>query len=196
MNDNELFKYMANRYIEHEANLLKQELGAADSEMFINQGSLKRIDKRVRKSVYKRRTDTVIKVLATIAACILVFITVRAILPFVDNSTAEPNSTNSAQFPDTFELPTNLSVSYTKEDNGQKIFFLENVYHDDVVMVLQKGSGADKKELSKVEINGRTAYIKKTGDYNFMTFDIDGINYSLTCKYDINTLIDIGKVML
>ena len=98
----------------------------------------------------------------------------------------------------TASLPANLSVVNQKVDQGTTIYYLEDLYRDDVVMQMNYGELAeqDTEAMKKIEVNGKIIYGQDTRTYKKLVFEENGIVYVLTCRYDINTLLPICEKIL
>lgn len=100
-----------------------------------------------------------------------------------------------------FELPVNLSVDSVKQDQGKTIYHLKNEDLDDVVLTLEEISddtipAAINQELEPIPIDQQTAYGMYHTDYSILMFEKDNLAYTLTCKYDINTLIQLSREII
>ena len=99
-----------------------------------------------------------------------------------------------------FNLPENFTVAAAKMDNGQSIYYLADTAKDDVVLTMEPvedaGGDMDTDGLRVFDINGKTVYGRSAGAYSFLTFDEDGVRYTLTCKYDINTLLALSRAII
>ena len=106
-----------------------------------------------------------------------------------------------------FKLPPNCSVADVEQDIGQTIYYIKDTQRDDIVLIAEKtvdtgGTGIydedrlKRRGLSKIEINDTALYAVAKTDYNYFTFQRDGIIYNLTCKYDYKTLISFCEFIL
>lgn len=99
--------------------------------------------------------------------------------------------------PLSFALPANLSVIGVEQDNAQSVYFLSDQLQDDVVMTLEYSEqGPVTDGLLEIEIDGVSTWGTATADYSLLTFESGGILYKLTCRHDINTLVDLGRSIL
>ena len=108
--------------------------------------------------------------------------------------------TDGLLMPLPFDLPENFTVAAAKMDNGQSIYYLADAFNDDVVLTMKPvGEGQDDmdtEDLRVFDVNGKTVYGRSNGAYSFLTFEEDGVQYTLTCKYDINTLLELSRVII
>ena len=199
MNNHEaLFKELAQRYAEEDGRLLNEERAACDDIVTLTPS----LDTRVQKgiSANKRARNRWMISLAAAAAVMVLLMPglLRNIQPKTDNSGMNHETVETRQLiPLDFILPQNLSVTDTKLDRGQSVYTLENTTGDDVVMTLEKNAGLpDVTELRSVTINGQGAYAVQKADYQFLVFEKGGVTYTLTCRYQLDTLVSLGKNIL
>jgi hypothetical protein len=77
------------------------------------------------------------------------------------------------------------------------IYYIDDLYRDDVVVTLEMTSRSpDTTGLVKVNLGGSVAYGTQTDGYSLLTFRLDDILYTLTCRHDINTLIRLGNALI
>lgn len=117
-----------------------------------------------------------------------------------DEGGSAAGGTNALLMPLPFDLPENFTVATAKMDNGQSIYYLSDAFYDDVVLTMEPVSDAqdsmDTDGLRVFDVNGKTVYGSTTGAYSFLTFEEDGVQYTLTCKYDINTLLELSSAII
>ncbi len=95
-----------------------------------------------------------------------------------------------------FELAPNFSVDAVLQDREKTVYKLGDTREDDVVLTLEYAGAPETEGLSEIEINTAKAYGKYGADYSVLTFEKEGVLYTMTCKYDLNTLIGLGKDIL
>ena len=83
-----------------------------------------------------------------------------------------------------------------KQDLGQTIYYLKDQQEDDVIMTLEKGALPDVSALTRYSVDGYAAYGRETADYQLLLFQKDGILYTLTCRYRMDTLLQLAKNIL
>lgn len=102
-----------------------------------------------------------------------------------------------AVIPLTFTLPENFAVAGVEQDNARSVYFLSDQRFDDVVLTLERTTRPPETGgLVEIEIDGVLTYGISTGDYSLLTFNSGDILYTLTCRYDINTLLPLGRSIL
>lgn len=185
---------------------------AAAEEMIRN------LDHKVYSGVTKRRRGMVQMIVAA-AAC-LVFVMV---IPFAGRfiqkdfydtgNHMEESTAKSEELPDAmgdaaealppaampiaFQLPENLTVKQVKEDNGMTIYQLSDCYQDDVVLQMEEDRGElPDQSLTAIELDGSIVYGTSQDRYQKICFSSSGVTYTLTCRYDINTLTSLCKNIL
>ncbi len=113
---------------------------------------------------------------------------------------AAAGGTDALLMPLPFNLPENFTVAAAKMDNGQSIYYLADAFNDDVVLTMEPvddaQDGMDTEGLRVFDVNGKIVYGSTTGAYSFLTFEEDGVQYTLTCKYDINTLLELSRAII
>ena len=84
------------------------------------------------------------------------------------------------------------SVVSAIQDAGRTIYFIANEKQDNIVLSLRRGelSDVETTALTPASINGITVYLLYNADYSMLLFERDGVIHELTCKYDVNTLVD------
>lgn len=191
---------LARRYAEQSGTQLNREIASVQSQGAVWNTS--RLDRRV---LTRRRTrNAVIATLAAAACVALVFIS-----PIVQNLTSTPPSADaqgyvmrdpSAEYeiiPLGFTLPANLTESGFTQDYEKSVYTLSDNLLDDVVLTLEPYTdSALFASLAPLTIDGGGVYYTSTADFKLLTFEKDGVLYTMSCKYDINTLINLARAIL
>lgn len=90
-----------------------------------------------------------------------------------------------------------FSINRSEQDRGETIYYIDDELRDDVVVTLKRaGEQPDYSGLTPMELNGREAYGTYRADYSVLVFLEDGILYTMTCRYDFNTLVRLEEVIL
>ena len=199
MNNHEaLFKELAQRYVEEDGRLLNEERAAQKDIVTLTLA----LDKRVQKGTSAKkqtRNRWIVSLVAAAAVMVLLMPGLLRNFRTKDNHSGVQNETMETQqlIPISFTLPQNLSVADSNLDRGQSVYALDNTDGDHVVMALEKNAGLpDITELRSVTINGQEAYALQRADYQFLVFEKDNVTYTLTCRYQIDTLVSLGKNIL
>lgn len=191
-----LFRELAARYAETEGQLLRQELDAANSLSYYTPA----LDRKIHRLARGRNAGRILLGLASAAACLLAVLTVPSLLRNSGAANTNPGTSHAggapAIIPLSFSLPENLSVADTELDNGQSVYYLSDRYEDNVVMTLEKTDFEPGEGLTAIRINGSAAYTRATADYQLLTFCKDGVLYTLTCRYELGTLLNLGEQIL
>jgi hypothetical protein len=106
-----------------------------------------------------------------------------------------------------FLLPPGFAVSDVTQDRGQTVYTLREDKNDNIVITLEKtadngGTGIFDEialrdgGLRKININNTDLYAVAKPDYNYFTFENDGIIYGMTCKYDYRTIVSLCEYIL
>ena len=113
-------------------------------------------------------------------------------------SNSEIDETGPERTPEDTIIPINIaikpaySVVSTVYDSGRTIYFITNTRQDNIVLSLRRG-GITKVEtegLTPVAFGETTAYMAYDADYSVMVYEREGIVHELTCRFDVNTLVD------
>jgi len=209
-NNERVFKTLAERYLDAQGQNLLRELDSTPRPQQVNTA---RMDQRVRyETAYRKRRRAWIA--SGLAACLLLVALTASSLAFIqswnnNNRPADPTSNYTTTAPSTAQtseketpdiaavLPTRLSVSAVEQDRGQSIYLLDDRYGDNVVLILEHpDKPLDTSGLVPVRSNGRTAYYRAGDFYNLMTFDKDGTRYTMTCRYEMDTLAELSENIL
>lgn len=189
-----VFRRLAEQYVEMEGASLREELREMQAHTVTP-----RMDGKVRRGAYVRRWGTLLAGAAAAAAGLAL---VLAMPRFFRSPMADPAGASSAAEPAgepiafTASLPVNLSVAGSKQDEGQTLYYLRDTGGDDVVMALERGALPDVDGMAEKRINGTAVYARRRADYAMVIFRTDGVTYTLTCRYRLNTLLDAAENML
>lgn len=206
----DIYKKLAETYMDS----LGSELMAEHEDIKNTPIPVERTDYLVQKGIKQPAKSNISRIFnakwaAGIAAALVILIAIPFVYQTITNypQTSDINQEEEAAsegipsaelLPLSFNLPSNLSVTDSKLDNGVSIYYLADKFLDDIVLQMQPAGNADldTSSLQQIEINGKHAYAGSFSDYNILEFEEDGISYSLTCKHDINTLISLSKNIL
>ncbi|MDR0951832.1 MAG: DUF4367 domain-containing protein [Oscillospiraceae bacterium] len=192
----EFLRRAANEYVELQGEALRQEADRLNREAVYPTAGLER---RVFNAVRPRKRRWLAS-LAAVAACLaLVFLGGRTL--FGDGGSA-PSPT--AQTPDdtgiialSFQVPTGFTQTGMEQDQGKSIYYFDDRLGDNVVLTLEKPTTLiDASSFTELNINDADAYAASKEGYQIMTFEKDEVLYTLTCRYDVNTLLRFGEVIL
>ena len=147
--------------------------------------------------------------IAAIAACVLMMLMTPTILRIMkiggqaaESSAIEGDASadftqeiTAPRFMNAANLPEAFSIVSEKEDNGRMIYYISDENLDDVVMTLEYSGNSENwnEGLVKIESGDFSGFAKSEDSYHLLAFEKNNIQYTLTCKYDINTLIAVGK---
>ena len=203
-NQDEIFKDIASRYAAHYGEELQRE-AMGDLPTLSTVGE-RRVKRAIRGIKLRRILPAAAAGLA--AACLALVFALSALNPPAPRhdqvaAAPEPDAVFTAEsaayeiIPLAFSLPKNLSVADVDQDRARTIYYLEDEWQDDVVLVLVEADEAIRPEGARpLTINGETAYSLSRDGYQQLVFAENGIAYELTCRYDINTLIALSKNIL
>lgn len=213
----QLFAALASRYAEEYGRELLQELDA------LNQSNTRQTSPqlalRVQRAIRARKRQSILRYGGVAAAaCILLTILATGVLelPFVQTTPPAPAPAESAPadptpaepappeqtyavIPMGFSPGEQFAVTGFEQDISRSIYYLENTYRDDVVLTLEylEHAGAqDYTGLDRIPIGSETVYGTYRAAYSMITFEKEDVVYTMTCKYDINTLIELSEVIL
>ena len=193
-NNEAVFKELALRYVEADGKLLNEEVkGCRGTDVFTPE-----LDKLVHKKIYSKKNARNMWIISAVAVAAVMIVMFPNVLRLSQRKNGTMDMEQSSQLiPISFTMPDNLSVASKKLDNGQSVYRLDNTTGDSIVMTMERDVGLpDTSQLSDVNINGYTVYAAQTADYNFIAFTKDGVTYTMTCRYQIETLVELSENIL
>lgn len=192
-NGDALFRQLAGRYVEAEGASLRREL----EQMQETPPDLL-LDAKVRMGIRKRRKGWAAVGMAAAAACVVLVLALPRFLGGVlaPSSSGEETDGTVSSIAFTATLPANLSVADTRQDKGQTIYYLEDTQGDDVVMTLERAPLPDTTGMDVRRIDGTRVYTRTTADYALLMFRLKGVTYTLTCRYELDTLLEAAEEIL
>lgn len=201
--NDELLRQIARGYAERYGQVLQEELSELErhpSESFSERG----LERRVRKKLAAQKRKPYLRVFQALAACLAIAL----LLPRIWDSNVEappriepvpvPPLEEAAQdfavIPLSAALPEGFTQSGFEQDREKSVYYIDDVYQDDVVLTLEKAPDTFSGDgLVALELGGVPAYGTQTGSYSLLTFTREEILYTLTCRHDINTLVRLGS---
>ena len=92
------------------------------------------------------------------------------------------------------DLPvkSGYSVVSAVQDVNRTIYFITDIMQDNIVLILRRGKLTDieTSKLTSVSFGDTSAYLSYDADYSLLVYEKDGVIHELTCRYDVNTLVD------
>lgn len=208
--NDEIYRIIASRYEEEIGRQLLSEKGMLEQQS--PQPDTRRLDELVRRGTRRRRNMKTARWAAAIAACVLFAVLAPLWYPLVSDirqpDTAESSPSAAEEMPEAegtqeliplgFTLPENFTVEGVELDNGMSVYYLSDSRKDPVVLQLQhtEADGLQTGGLTELEIGGRPVYGRSADAYHLLTFESNGLVYTLTCAYDINTLVPLCESIL
>lgn len=210
--NNEIYRIIASRYEEEMGKQLLSEKGLLEQQS--PRADTWRLDELVRRGTRRRRNVKIARWAAAAAACVLFAVLIPLWYPLVSDirqpDTAESGLTvgempeasegegTQEVIPLNFILPENFAVEGVELDNGMSVYYLGDSRQDPVVLQLQYagGDGLRTDGLTELEIGGQPVYGRSADAYHLLTFESNGLLYTLTCAYDINTLVPLCESIL
>lgn len=194
----EFLRQIANEYVERQGKVFAQEVSRLDREKTAY--PTENLERRVKSAVYKKKRPWIVP-LATVAACLALVFLGRRILWQPEAGSSVPPSAMTADtmsiIPLTFSAPAGFTQSKVEQDQGKSIYYFADRSGDDVVLTLEASSApVDTAAFTRLDINHAAAYAKSEDAYQLITFEKDGLRYTLTCRHDVNTLVRFGEVIL
>ena len=208
MND-KLFREIAEKYTEQYGQALRDEQTMLDR----SPGALPptdRLERRVRQQIAAEKRRPYLRIITALAACLAIALflpfAIRSGLfspdvagnspPAQSDMSDSPAPTPAAAIPLSATLPAGFTESGFELDNGKSVYYIEHAYMDDVVITLENATLSDTSGLTAITLGDKVVYGTQTDSYNLLTFQRDEVVYELTCRYDINTLLELGEVFL
>lgn len=196
--ETDALRKMAAHYAEQYGSELLDELAQLEKNEELSL-SERRVERRVKSRIAAQKRGSVMRGISILAACLVLAI----MLPRFLNMSKPQQSSPADEAPPVFdiiplaaELPAGFRQSGFRQDEAKSIYYIEDALLDDVVISLEK-SALPPETDGLVEISlGRdapAAYGTQTDGYSLLVFSRDDVVYTMTCRYDINTLIRLGK---
>ena len=111
-------------------------------------------------------------------------------------ATTAPGSEDYEVLPLSFQIPARFTVASVEQDVGRTVYHLRDDYLDDVVLTLERPVDISWiYKLVEVPVGSGFAFAGGGDGYNLlaiMDYDSD-ILYTLTCRFDVNTLVLLGS---
>lgn len=206
--DNKVFQKIAAKYTEHDGELLKEELKHLENNQD-NQKILE-LDRLVSSYVKKKRKIKWIRRICEVAACVVLVVGISMYYQSASNDsksneqpldlaateTKKPDLSGGETALLSESLPIGFNISNTKEDLGQIIYYIENDLGDDVVLVVGEENKSLVYQLEKVKIKDTEVYKTSKDGYHFLIFWQNEFSYTLTCKYELDTLIEVSRSII
>jgi hypothetical protein len=187
----EIYKELADRYVEQYGARLQQEADELNTRHPAHVSIRRKTDRRLAQQRNRRYTA----VFGALAACIVLFAALRLVLP--DGAVLPPDigtATPGPVIPLSFTLPAEFTVTDVDQDFGKTIYLMEHKWRDNVVLTLEHPEKAPVwDDFERHVLHGETVYLKTRADFNLLAFERDGVLHSFSCRYDINTLIELHK---
>lgn len=210
-----IYEHIAKEYSDYTGEKLRRE---SQSLPPFPDETVNRLDSRVASQIRALKIRRFTRLAGLTAACLLLVMAVPLVYLIKNtgsmnsaDSSSESAASDSSEASDTtesaaaessgeliplsFSLPDNFSVSDSKTDDGVSVYYLTDTHADDVVLQLEYTDTASPAfdSLKPVTIAGNEAYGFASGSFKMLSFIHGDILYTLTCKYDFNTLISISK---
>ena len=109
-------------------------------------------------------------------------------------------------------LPPQYEITQVKQDGDKTIYKIESTDLDNMIITLVKTSeyktlnttqdlAREQAGFIKVSLPSATgglleAQALSKADYNLLVFHTEGIDYELSCRYDINSLLTLGTLLI
>ena len=110
--------------------------------------------------------------------------------------TGTPETTDDTDIPAVLvalsALPEGFSIADSWQDHGQSIYRLANAAQDDVVVTLEPGGQQATRGLTPVTVLSTPAWATANADYALLTYQQGNVLVTMTCRYDVNTLVALG----
>lgn len=207
MNEHNKLREAALRYAEEYGKQLKQENASLQNTEY----STPRLDAKVKKLTTRKLRFT-LGAVGSLAAALLIFavLTIPNRINESSSPSADKNPSDSyapieapadsyapAVLPLNFTLPKNYEIIGSEQDYGKSVYYLGGGESVTLTMETPK-TPTDYSALKAIRLPVSNADVKcvSNGDYNLIAFELDGIEYELSCKYEINTLIELAESIL
>lgn len=195
--DENWLKDIARQYIEMDGGLLKEEIVQLKEKPLRTEG----MDFLLKKKLRKVRTKGYTPWIGGAAACLAALLVSTTIInhtklgPSVTESILRDyeSGAGNSMISLSLNLPDQFRLSSTKQDYGETIYYLEEDGGDDVVLVVKEAADDITGELKNIVIDGNEVQGLSFDDYQILSFKKDNIQYTLTCRYEFQTLVELSK---
>ena len=180
-----IFSELARRYVDLEGDALHQELRQQPGQPYTP---------RLDQTIHRHTRGRVLRLAAVGVACAAACLLAVVALPSLFHSPVPSPAASLSEEGLPFSLPVNLTVSSMEQDQGKQIVYLKDTYEDDIVLVMEtadthpSGTGLTEQHLGR-----QTVYTRQTPDYQLLTLQKNGTLYTLTCRYELDTLMAVGE---
>lgn len=208
MND-ELWKQIAKEYIQdYGKKLICEDSQLKASPQHTVTPSL---DRKVFTHIKRAKRSRNARTITLTAACIVFMLVTPLLLRILRDDTgfekppasaaeisdSEGVVPDSEPIPISFIMPERFSVEDCKLDNGKTVYHLADKDLDDIIMTMEyNGEVTRDDSLKNFTINGYPAYGKLESGYRLLAFEKDDITYTMTCRYDFDTLLALSQHVL
>ena len=92
------------------------------------------------------------------------------------------------------KMPAGYNVTGIDYDMEKTIYYITNDADNQIVMTTEKSEfDIEMAYYQEIRINGEPVYGMVKSDFSVITYEKDGVLYTLTSKYNYEDLIDISK---
>ena len=97
-----------------------------------------------------------------------------------------------ALIPAGFQIKPEYTVVGTAVDGGRSVYFITDEKNENIVMSLRRGSIPEPAvtHMKSVVLGAVNVYLLYDADYSMALFQKDGVVYELTCRFDVNGLLE------
>ena len=196
--NDKLFKEIADTYVERYGERLHKERGE------IPPRETPWLDWRVKACINARSTRRSWAVAGMVAAALLLVFALPQLSSLITgfdptqslDSTPAPGQAQQSVIPLGFSLPEQFTVADVEQDQGKTIYYLRDAKQDDVVLTLEMDARVQTNGLEEIPLERHTVHGAYRADYSMLTFSKDNIVYELSCRHDLNTLVELSRGIL
>ena len=216
-NNDEIMKRIADEYVERYGRELRAELEQLEQAPMVSISEIS-LERRVMRKIAALKRRPYLRALPMVAACIVIAVIYLPNLlrsevsspPYQASSSTAPAVSASpapdaqapeyqdyAAIPLSAPLPRGFTLTGFDQDREKSIYFIEDVYLDDVVITLEPAvAPPDTTGFVEINLGGSVVYGRQTDAFSLLTFSSDDVLYTLTSRHDINTLLLLGNAFV
>ena len=216
-NSDEIMKKIADEYVERYGRELRSELEQLEQKPMVSISEIS-LERRVRRKIAAQKRRPYLRALPLIAACIVIAVIYLPNMlrsevpapPYQASSSPAPTVSGApapaVQAPEAqgykiiplaATLPRGFTQTGFEQDYEKSIYYIEDEYLDDVVITLEPANTPpDTSGLVEIILGESVVFGKQTDAFSLLTFSSDEVLYTLTCRYDINTLLRLGYALV
>lgn len=194
-NNDDLFKELADKYVEQYGDNLKKE----NEFIHISRQNFAtpHLDQRVRREIKKTNKKTYRYFIPAMVACLILIVTIPAVNFIVSQVSKNYIMHEVGQIPFSNPMPDRFEIEDVEQDEGKTIYYLKEKHQNDIILEMERTEiNTISDDFKEIRINGKPAYLLEETDYSVLIFEKYGIAYKMTCRYESSTLVEFAEKII